>query len=263
MPEAGIIDYRQVCQVLAENIRGEVLTGTQVLRVDSSGAGISVETTTGTFRGDHLVNCTGLQCDRVCQLSGGDPELQIVPFKGEYFTVRETASHLCNHLIYPVPDPRFPFLGVHLTRMIHGGLEVGPNAILALGREAYAGSDLNLRDLFQTLSYPGFLRLAKKHWRMGFEEWKKSVSKRAFVRALNRLCPDLREQDLLPAPSGIRAQALHPDGRLEDDFRLLDTPRALHVLNAPSPAATSSLAIGQTIAERVLKGFELLEIQSG
>ena len=253
VPDAGIVDYREVVKVLAREFHGELITGAQVLEVHSRSERVVVETDHGRFEGDFLINCAGVHCDRVCRLAGGQPGLQIVPFKGEYFKVKPEAEHLCGSLIYPVPDPQFPFLGVHLTRMISGALEVGPNAVLALGREAYGKSDLNLGDLAETLTYSGFLRLAFKHWKMGLGEMSRSISKRAFVKALNRLCPELREEHLVPAPSGIRAQALHADGRLEDDFRFEEVGRTLHVLNAPSPAATASLAIGKTIAEKVLE----------
>jgi (S)-2-hydroxyglutarate dehydrogenase len=251
VPDAGIVDYRHVCKVLAREFRGALVTGAQVLEVTSNQNEVVVETDHGTFRGELLVNCAGLQCDRVCRISGGRPDLKIIPFKGEYYKVRQEAEHLCRHLIYPVPDPQFPFLGVHLTRMISGGVEVGPNAVLAMGREAYGKADVNVVDLFETLTYPGFIRMGLRHWKMGLGEMTRSFSKQAFVRALNRLCPELRAEHLVPAPSGIRAQALHRDGRLEDDFQIQNVGRTVHVLNAPSPAATASLAIGKTIAQRV------------
>lgn len=251
VPDAGIVDYRAMCRVLAREFGGRLVTGATVLELRQDGERMVVETSEGAFRGDRVVNCAGLFCDRVCRLDGGRPDLKIVPFKGEYYKVRAEAEHLCKHLIYPVPDPRFPFLGVHLTRMISGGIEVGPNAVLALGREAYEKADLNLTDLLETVTYPGFLKLSVRHWRMGLGEMSRSFFKSAFVKALNRLCPELREEHLLPAASGIRAQALRPDGSLEDDFQFHQTGQTCHVLNAPSPAATASLAIGETIAERV------------
>lgn len=262
VPDAGIIDYRQICQVLAEHCGAEIKTGAEVLAVEQAGDTVMVESTAGSYSFDYLINCAGLHCDRVCQASGAEPGLQIVPFKGEYYKVKESASHLCRHLIYPVPDPSFPFLGVHLTRMMRGGIEVGPNAVLALGRQAYGKTDVNLGDLAQTLSYSGFLRLSARHWRMGLGEMKRSVFKSAFVKALQRLCPEITADDLVPTHSGIRAQALHPDGRLEDDFRILDHGRTTHVLNAPSPAATASLAIGQTIAEAVLDKMSLGQLSN-
>ncbi|MFA5505528.1 MAG: L-2-hydroxyglutarate oxidase [Vulcanimicrobiota bacterium] len=251
VPEAGIVDFRGMAAALARECRADVRTGVRVLRVVEDGGEMVVETDHGEIRADRLVNCGGLHCDRICRLSGGKPPLKIVPFKGEYFRLKPAAEYLCKTLIYPVPDPRFPFLGVHLTRMIDGGVEAGPNAVLALGREAYGKTDLNLADLFETLGYPGFLRLACRHWKMGLGEVRRSVSKRAFVKALNRLVPELRSDQLVPAPAGIRAQALRPDGSLEDDFQILEVGGGVHVLNAPSPAATASLAIGQVIGSYV------------
>lgn len=251
VPEAGIIDYGKVCQVLKNEIRGQIVTGVKVGRILVEGDGLLAETDQGDFRGDHLINCAGLHSDRVCGMAGGVPGVKIVPFKGEYFTLRASGEHLCRNLIYPVPDPEFPFLGVHLTRMISGGVEVGPNAVLALGREAYGKADVNLTDLLETLTYPGFLRLGLRHWRMGLGEMWRSLSKKAFVRALNRLCPALEENQLLPTTSGIRAQALYANGDLEDDFRILKLERSIHVLNAPSPAATASLAIGDAVSREL------------
>lgn len=247
VPDAGIVDYRRMCEVLAVESGADIRTGVRVLRVTDDRGEMVVETDHGEIRCRRVVNCAGLHCDRVCRVSSGKPALKIVPFKGEYFRLKQPAEYLCRHLVYPVPDPRFPFLGVHLTRMIDGGIEVGPNAVLALGREAYQKTDLNFGDLVETLSYPGFLRMAAKHWKMGMGEMWRSLSKRAFVKALNRLCPDLRSEHLLPAPAGIRAQALRPDGSLEDDFQIVEVGGGVHVLNAPSPAATASLAIGSTI----------------
>ena len=247
VPDAGIVDYRKMCEVLARESAGDLRTGVRALRVTSDRGQTLVETDHGEIRCERLVNCAGLHCDRVCRASSGKPGLKIVPFKGEYFRLKAPAEHLCRHLIYPVPDPRFPFLGVHLTRMIDGGIEVGPNAVLALGREAYGKTDLNLGDLLETLTYPGFLRLAAKHWKMGMGEMWRSASKRAFVKALNKLCPELRGEHLVASPAGIRAQALRPDGSLEDDFQIMEVGGGVHVLNAPSPAATASLAIGRTI----------------
>lgn len=245
--DAGIIDYRAVCSALRAGFEGDLHCHTEVVTI-RSGSSIVLETSSGTFEADWLINCAGLQSDRVCKLSGARPGLKIVPFKGEYYCLKPQAVHLCKTLIYPVPDPAFPFLGVHLTTMIGGGVEVGPNAVLALGREAYEKTDLNLADLAETLTYPGFLRLAAKHWRMGLGEVHRSLSKAAFVKALNRLCPALTEADLVAAPCGIRAQAVKADGSLEDDFNILRQGKIINVLNAPSPAATASLAIGKSIA---------------
>lgn len=248
--DAGIINYSRVCGVLLAETGGFV-GNAKVTSVQERGGEVVVQTSAGDFVGDYFVNCAGLHSDRVCRSTGQSPGLKIVPFKGEYYKVVPEAEHLCRTLIYPVPDPRFPFLGVHLTRMIDGGVEVGPNAVLALGREAYGKTDFNLRDLLETLTYPGFLVLALKHAPMGLGEMWRSISKRAFVKELQKLCPEIREEHLVLAPSGIRAQALHWNGRLEDDFRILRQGRVVNVVNAPSPAATSSLAIGQEIASHI------------
>lgn len=253
VPEAGIVDYRQMCRVLARESQGQLEMGAGVTRVKQEPGAVIVETNGGVYRADVLINCAGLYSDRLCKLAAGSPPLQIVPFKGEYYEVRESARRLCRHLIYPVPDPAFPFLGVHLTRMIGGGVEVGPNAVLALGREAYGKLDFDLGELAETLKYRGFQRLAARHWRMGVVEMARSVFKPLFVKALQRLCPEITSDDLVPAPCGIRAQALRPDGALEDDFRIEQHGRTFHVLNAPSPAATASLAIGVTVANTVIQ----------
>jgi L-2-hydroxyglutarate oxidase len=211
-----------------------------------------VHSRAGDFLARHVVNCAGLHSDRVTALTGQVPAVRIVPFKGEYYSLVEAARHLVKNLIYPVPDPRFPFLGVHFTRGIDGSMECGPNAVLALGREAYDRFSLDPADLAETLGYPGFLRLARKFWRVGAAEMWRSLSKRAFVRALGRLVPAIQAPDLVRVPAGIRAQAVAPDGSLVDDFLFQDQEWATNVCNAPSPAATASLEIGSLIAERVL-----------
>lgn len=249
--DAGIIDYRVVCAVLLRS--GADFQGhTKVLSVSRVGSEVVVRSTRGEFACDYFVNCAGLHSDRVCRSTGQEPGLRIVPFKGEYFRLRESAQRLCRTLIYPVPDPAFPFLGVHLTSTIDGGVEVGPNAVLALGREAYQKGEVNTGDLLETLTYPGFMKLAVRHWRMGLGEMWRSYSKAAFTKALQRLCPDIQETDLIPAPCGIRAQALHRSGSLEGDFRIVRDGPVVNVLNAPSPAATSALAIGRQISELIL-----------
>jgi L-2-hydroxyglutarate oxidase len=211
--------------------------------------GVVVETKAGEFRAKLVVNCTGLHSDRTTRLSGAEPDVKVVPFRGEYFELKPEAKHLCRNLIYPVPDPNFPFLGVHFTRMINGHVECGPNAVLAFAREGYRKRDINLRDLAETLTYPGFLRMAKKHWRTGFGEMWRSFSKGAFVRALQRLIPDIRSEQLVRAPAGVRAQVLSRDGAIVDDFVIREHGRVINVCNAPSPAATSSLQIGLSITE--------------
>jgi L-2-hydroxyglutarate oxidase LhgO len=210
-----------------------------------------VATTRGEFRGEYLITCAGLHADRMARLSGQPPASRIVPFRGEYYELKPEVHHLCRNLIYPVPDPKFPFLGVHFTRMIDGGVECGPNAVLAFAREGYRMSDINLRDLAESLGYSGFRRLAKKHWRTGLAEMWRSISKPAFVKALQRLMPEIRAEHLLPGRAGVRAQALASDGNLVDDFVIQSGDRVINVCNAPSPAATSSLNIGQLVVDQL------------
>lgn len=257
VPETGIIDYVTVCQALVRLIRaagGEVETANRVeslsdhvegKRVGVRRAGGREEVLAGFF-----INCGGLLSDRIARLDGLDPGMSIVPFRGEYYELAPEARGLVKNLIYPVPDPDFPFLGVHFTRMIAGGVECGPNAVLAFKREGYRKSDVSLRDLSEVLVNPGFRKLAARHWKMGLGEFRRSFSKPAFTRALQRLLPEIREGHLLPAGAGVRAQALRRDGTLVDDFFFVEGKRSLHVLNAPSPAATASLAIGEEIADR-------------
>lgn len=254
VPEAGIIDYPQVCQRLAEHIRrheGQIVTSARVVKVHTATDEVQVETTAGTYAAGYVVNCAGLQCDRVTAMTGQRPAAKIVPFRGEYFELKPEAAHLCRNLIYPTPDPAFPFLGVHFTRMVHGGVECGPNAVLAFAREGYHKTDINLRDLAESLSYPGFLRMAAKYWRTGLGEMWRSVSKQAFVRALQRLVPEIRAEHLVAAPAGVRAQALLRDGSLVDDFLIQDAARVVNVQNAPSPAATASLNVGNLIVDHL------------
>ena len=258
VPETGIVDYAVVCQRLATRIReagGEITLGARVTSFRSSAGATTVETSAGEFDARQIVNCAGVYSDRVAKLSGQQPAARIIPFRGEYFKLRATAEHLVRTLIYPTPDPAFPFLGVHFTRMIEGGVECGPNAVLAFAREGYFKSNVNVRDLAESLTYPGFLRLAAKYWRMGAGEMWRSISKRAFVRALQRLVPEIRPEHLDPAPAGIRAQALFRNGSLVDDFLIDETDRVINVLNAPSPAATSSLEIGESIVQRLAPRF--------
>ena len=253
VPEAAIIDYSEVARKLAELVRaqgGEVRTGARVTGIREDGDALVVETTAGAWRTKFLISCAGLHSDRVARMEGGDPGTRIVPFRGEYYEISEERSSLVRGLIYPVPDPQFPFLGVHFTRRIQGGVEAGPNAVLAFSREGYRKSQVRPRDLAETLFYPGFWRLARKYWRTGFDEMVRSFSKKAFVKALAKLVPEIRESDVKPGGAGVRAQALSPSGNLIDDFLIAERPRALHVLNAPSPAATASLAIAEEIARR-------------
>lgn len=252
VPEAGIVNYRVVCERLAARIReagGEITLGARVIGFQALDGETVVRTTAGEFAARQAVNCAGLHSDRVARLSGEKPSVKIVPFRGEYFDLLPEAAKLVRNLIYPVPDPAFPFLGVHFTRSIEGGVECGPNAVLAMAREGYTKTSLNVRDLAESLSYPGFLRLAAKYWRMGAGEVWRSISKRAFVRALQRLVPEIRSEHLVAAPAGVRAQALARDGSMVDDFLIEREGRVVNVLNAPSPAATSSLTIGQSIVD--------------
>jgi L-2-hydroxyglutarate oxidase len=258
VPEAGIVNYRQVCEKLGELIRktsGEIRLESRVNAIRHLQRETIVETRRGAFSTSVVVNCAGLHCDRVAKMGGSHPEAKIVPFRGEYYEVRSERKYLCRNLIYPVPDPRFVFLGVHFTRMIGGGLECGPNAVLAFAREGYTMGAINLTDLWESLTYRGFRRLAMKHWRMGLAEMWRSFSKRAFVKALQRLIPEIQAADLHVAPAGVRAQAVLPDGGFVDDFHITETERTVNIINAPSPAATASLNIGQLIVERLVPRF--------
>lgn len=254
VPEAGIVNYREVCHRLTEILRDrgcELITSARVNQVTSYADRLVVAWQGGGLQTRFLVNCSGLHSDRIARLTGQPPGAKIVPFRGEYYQLKPEAFHLCRNLIYPVPDPNFPFLGVHFTRMIDGTVECGPNAVLAFSREGYRKIDVNLRDLFESLTFPGFLRLAARYWKMGAEEMWRSVSKRAFVAALQRLVPEIRADLIEAAPAGVRAQAVSPDGRMVDDFLIVDSERIVNVCNAPSPAATSSLNIGNLIVDRL------------
>jgi len=256
VPEAGIVDYPAVCAKLAElaqRVNTRIVLGAKVERILNAAGEVRLETTAGEFVAKWLVTCAGLHADRVAEMGGNTPREKIVPFRGEYYALQPAAQRLCKNLIYPVPDPRFPFLGAHFTRMIKGGVECGPNAVLAWAREGYTGRDINWGDLRETLGYVGFRRLAWKYWRMGLGELWRSWSKKAFVKELQRLIPELTLDDVTPAPAGVRAQAVSPQGEVIDDFVIEESPRAVHVINAPSPAATASLAIGKNIAERIVK----------
>jgi len=254
VPQEGIVDYQKVCEVLQQKIsaRGDrVVTGAKVTRLRSRSNGWLVQSAAGDFEGDFLVNCAGLHCDRVSQLAGEKREVRIVPFRGEYYKIKPGRQHLVRNLIYPVPDPQFPFLGVHFTRLIHGGIEAGPNAVLAFAREGYRKTDFNAADLFDALTFSGLWRFLAKHKRMSWEELTRSLSKQIFCESLQRLVPDVRRDDLEAGGAGVRAQAMSPDGTLVQDFCFQQSPKALHVLNAPSPGATASLAIGEEIAHKV------------
>ncbi|HWD20147.1 MAG TPA: L-2-hydroxyglutarate oxidase [Verrucomicrobiae bacterium] len=258
VPQEGIVDYMQVCQTMAAKIEGQggrVVTRAKVVGLRGRSDGWTVETEAGAWEASYIVNCAGLHCDRVAELSGDQRDVRIIPFRGEYFKLRPERQHLVRHLIYPVPDPQFPFLGVHFTRLIEGGVEAGPNAVLACSREGYRKTDFNALDLFDALSFPGLWAFLKKHQAMSWAEIKRSFSKRLFCEALQRLVPEIQMEDLAHGGAGVRAQAMSVDGELVQDFCLVQRPRALHVLNAPSPAATASLAIGGEIAGYVAAHF--------
>ena len=252
VPSTGVTDYARVCEKYAELI--SAAGGTVLLSAAATGLRrmpneIVVETSRGAFSTASLINCAGLFSDRISQMAGDNPGVMIVPFRGEYYDLVPERAALVKALIYPVPDPRFPFLGVHFTRRITGRVDSGPNAVFALAREGYRHTDISLRDLASTAAFPGFWRMAGKHWRNALDEWHRSLSKPAFVRALQRLLPEVGEKDLVPGGSGVRAQALKPDGALVEDFQFVPSGKVLHVLNVPSPAATASLTIGKAIVE--------------
>lgn len=260
VPETGIVDYVQVTQKYADLVRkagGEIRTGARVQGCKRETGGLVLETPRGEIHTRYLVNCGGLQCDRIARLCGVDPKLQIIPFRGEYYELIPERHHLVKNLIYPVPDPAFPFLGVHFTRMIRGGIEAGPNAVLAFKREGYKIKDASLQDILEMISYTGFWQMTSKYWKTGVGEFHRSLSKQAFVKALQRLVPELRYEDIYRAGAGVRAQAVESTGKLVDDFRIVETERMIHVLNAPSPGATASISIGKTIAGMAEKSFNL------
>lgn len=254
VPEEGIVDYRQVCDRMAAIIQdrgGEIATGTKVVGLSRKASAWVITTNTFEFTADFLINCAGLYCDRVAELAGEQRDIRIVPFRGEYYQLKPSAQHLVKNLIYPVPNPEFPFLGVHFTRMIQGGVEAGPNAVLAFAREGYHLTHINIRDLFDALLYPGLWRFLRKYPAMAYSEFAQSLNKDRFCQALQRLVPDIRPDDLIPGHAGVRAQAMKASGDLVNDFHLLVRENAIHVLNAPSPAATASLAIGEYIVNQL------------
>lgn len=254
VPEEGIVDYAAVCAALVRKIAeqgGEVRTGAAVTSLRETGSGWRVETANGGADVDFLINCAGLHCDRVAELGGVKREMRIVPFRGEYYLLRPERQHLVRHLIYPVPDPAFPFLGVHFTRLIHGGVEAGPNAVLAFAREGYTKRDFIAADLWDALSFPGLWKFLRRYPAVSWYEIKRSFSRELFCQSLQRLVPDVRVDDISPGGAGVRAQSMLPNGDLVQDFLFAERPRALHLLNAPSPGATASLAIGLEVVDRV------------
>lgn len=252
VPQTGIVDYTLVAGKYAELIRkaeGEIRLGEKVLDIQDSSADAIVVTSKASYRTSLVINCGGLYSDKIASLTVPGLNVKIIPFRGEYYKLRKEKEYLVKNLIYPVPDPNFPFLGVHYTRMAKGGVEAGPNAVLAFSREGYKKSDINLAELSETLAWPGFRKVAGKYWRTGVGEMYRSFSKAAFTKALQKLIPEIQENDLVPGGAGVRAQACDRTGGLVDDFLILQSSRAINVCNAPSPAATSSLAIGETVAK--------------
>lgn len=252
VPESGIVDYPGMCQKLGSLLlaaNAQIHLNCCVKSIDQRTDFVRLQTSDGDLEASQVINCGGLHSDRIARQSGLKMRERIIPFRGEYFEIKPEAHHLCKTLIYPVPDPRFPFLGVHFTRMIQGGVECGPNAVLALAREGYNWRTINLRDVFESLTYPGFTKLVARNWKTGIGEVWRSISKAAFVKALQQLVPEIRGEHLQSAPAGVRAQALGLDGKLLDDFVILRHNRVINVCNAPSPAATASLNIGHHIAE--------------
>ena len=259
VPQTGIINYKQVAEKYAQLIRekgGEIRLGEKVSSVSERQGVSNVVTDKGSYDTSLVINCAGLYSDKVAQFTEKEEiKLRIIPFRGEYYEIKPEKQYLVKHLIYPVPDPNFPFLGVHFTRMIGGGIEAGPNAVLAFKREGYRKTDFNFSELKDTLAWPGFRKVAARYWKTGMGEYYRSFSKSAFTTALQALIPELRKEDLIPGGSGVRAQACDYSGGLLDDFAILENPQAINVCNAPSPAATSSLAIGHTVSELALKRF--------
>ncbi len=260
VPETGIVDYKEVSEKFGALIRqkgGRIFVNTRFLNLKTTADGLHLETNTDPLFTKNLINCGGLQSDRIARKCGVNPGVQIVPFRGEYYKIKPEKHHLVNNLIYPVPDPEFPFLGVHFTRMIDGAREAGPNAVLAFKREGYSKTSFSLKDTLETFTFPGFLHLAGKYMKMGLGEFYRSYNKQAFVRALQKLIPEISARDIVPGGAGIRAQALETSGALVDDFRIVEAEHMIHVLNAPSPAATASISIGEKIATMALKNFNL------
>ena len=256
VPSTGIVDYTRVARAFAtlvEEKGGQLLTGTAVQGVSEGGHVVEVRTNRGLIRARTLVNCAGLHSDRVARLCGVDPGTKIVPFRGEYYELRSEKRYLVKNLIYPVPNPNFPFLGVHFTRSVEGMVEAGPNAVLGLAREGYKKTDFVLKDFVEELTYPALWRLAKTNWRTGVGEIHRSLSKKAFVRGLQKLVPEVAAGDIVPIAAGVRAQALTREGKLVDDFLISEGENSIHVLNAPSPAATASIPIGEEIARRTVE----------
>jgi (S)-2-hydroxyglutarate dehydrogenase len=258
VPETGVVDFKQVCLSLADLITAtghQIFTGVKVIAIEERSDEIIVKTSEGEFFPRFIINCAGLYSDRVAAMHTRSMPAQIMPFRGEYYRLKPEAEKFCQNLIYPVPDPRFPFLGVHFTRKLSGEVKCGPNAVLALAREGYRKSEVNVQDLWESLTYPGFAKVAAKYWRIGLGEIWRSLSKAAFVTALQRLIPAVAADHLTPYPAGIRAQAVACDGQILDDFAFTENSRVVDVINAPSPGATAALSIGRTVVEKLAKKF--------
>ncbi|MFJ7993433.1 L-2-hydroxyglutarate oxidase [Peribacillus frigoritolerans] len=262
VPQAGIVNYRQVSEKMADIIRGnggEIKLNTKVEKIDEDSDEVIIATNNGTIKARIVINCAGLHSDRIAAAAGYKTDMKIVPFRGEYFKLKPEKRFLVNHLIYPVPNPKFPFLGVHFTRMISGEVDAGPNAVLSFKREGYKKTDFNAKDLTEVLSYKGFWKLASKFMKEGMDEYVRSFSKKQFTKSLQELIPEIQEDDLIPAPAGVRAQALQDDGNMVDDFHIIMGKRTIHVCNAPSPAATASIEIGKEVVTRIPEQTHLLE----
>jgi len=260
VPSTGIVDYIAVAQKYAELIKqagGEIVCRAKVEGLRNEGCENVVETTAATFHARYVINCAGLYSDKIARMAGASIELEIIPFRGEYYELRRDRRHLVKALIYPVPDPRFPFLGVHFTRRVNGSVEAGPNALLALRREGYTGSTPDIAEVLETLQFPGFWKMGRKYWRMGAAEQYRSWVKSAFAKALQKMIPELQEEDLAPGGSGVRAQAVDLQGNLLDDFHFVHSPGMIHVCNVPSPAATASLEIGREVVDMLAERFDL------
>ncbi|WHY95121.1 L-2-hydroxyglutarate oxidase [Peribacillus simplex] len=262
VPQAGIVNYRQVSEKMADIIRGkggEIKLKTKVEKINEDFDDVTIDTNNGTIKAKMVINCAGLHSDRIAAAAGYKTDMKIVPFRGEYFKLKPEKRFLVNHLIYPVPNPKFPFLGVHFTRMISGEVDAGPNAVLSFKREGYKKTDFNAKDLTEVLSYKGFWKLASKFMKEGMDEYVRSFSKKQFTKSLQELIPEIQEDDLIPAPAGVRAQALQDDGNMVDDFHIIMGKRTIHVCNAPSPAATASIEIGKEVVNRIPEQSHLLE----
>ncbi len=260
VPSTGIVDYVAVAQKYAELIGrygGDIICQAKVTGLRRDSDANTVESTAGTFRAAHVINCAGLYSDQIAKLAGVQMDLQIIPFRGEYYEIRQERRYLVKNLIYPVPDPRFPFLGVHFTRRVNGSIEAGPNALLAMRREGYNGTGPELSEAVEMLSFDGFWRMARKYWRKGAVEQYRSLVKGAFTAALRKMIPELTEDDLAPGGSGVRAQSVERQGNLVDDFYFVHAPGMIHVCNVPSPAATASLEIGREVVNMMIERFEL------